>query len=528
LVPFSAVLFTDSTILSCSFSLIISVTIFSLTHSLTCLLTFSPPKISEVMFNRPKVLSSEPNGASPKRSPFTDIQNISPKADDKESKGLDNFDWNRKLNLKKADKKPKPKKKFVIQVADEKGNDENHSPNAKTAYSAFGRRASPQRRGRSSNKPEYKDADHFVDEDISISYEDSSPRYESKDVQHENLLRIAHQLSPQSQANSSTATTPSSIKGPPTDMVSPVYTPTFKARNSQLLVGSPLLNVTRREVEMSPQTPDLSEMSPSDQKTPPQDDDHSDSKSCPASKEEKSESYDDYHEHSEDNYGQQEQYNANYDFESAEYNYGEEYQGQDDQYQEYEEDSYPQDENTGFQITNQEYYADTYQDVAEEKQAEEDLYTAPPISLKALTPVKLRASVTVVTEESSTPVVKSKSLVDSPESTSSSLTNISTDIEVEQLFSKVRHNRIDDVRAILDGEMDVRTRDSNGNTLLHICAQNNLKKMANLVLDYGADINAENKKGITALDYCDNYHFDKLGDWFVQMGGDNGQANLRM
>mmetsp|Transcript_36368 Transcript_36368/g.67735 ORF Transcript_36368/g.67735 Transcript_36368/m.67735 type:complete len:476 (+) Transcript_36368:94-1521(+) len=475
------------------------------------------------MFNRPKVLS--PNGTSPKRSPFTDIQNLSPiPGEDKESKGLDNFDWNRKLNLKKT-AKARPKKKFVIEVAEEKNNSENYSPNSKTAYSAFGRSA-VRNRSLTSKKSDSKDTEQLTDEDISISYDESSPRYESKDIQHENLLRIAHQLSPSSQTLSSSHTTPNSVKGPPTDMVSPVYTPTFKARNgnTQLLVGSPLLNVSKREIEVSPQTPDLS-VSPSDQKTPPMDD-SSDSKSCATSKEDKDDSYGEEHGYTEDAYGHN-QYDANYDFNEEAYNEG----YTDEQYQYHEDYEYCHNENANeFQITNQEYYSDMHQEVAEEKCSNDDVYTTTShTSLKALTPVKLRASVTVVTEENPpTPQIEIKSNVDSPQSTSSSLTNFSTDIEVEQLFSKVRHNRIGDVKAILDRGVNPRTKDSNGNSLLHICAQNNLKKMASLVLEFGADINAENKKGITALDYCDNYHFDKLGDWFVQNGGDNGHANLRI
>jgi hypothetical protein len=287
------------------------------------------------------------------------------------------------------------------------------------------------------------------------------------------------------------------------------------------LVGSPLLNVSKREIEVSPQTPDLS-VSPSDQKTPPVDD-SSDSKSCATSKEDKDDSYGEDYGYTEDTYDHT-QYDANHDF-NEEAN-GEGYT--DERYQDHKDYEYDQNENINdFQITNQEYYSDMYPEVTEEKQCDDDVYTTTShTSLKALTPVKLRASVTVVTEEIP-PQVETKSLVDSPQSTSSSLTNFSTDIEIEQLFSKVRHNRIGDVKAILERGVNARMKDSNGNSLLHICAQNNLKKMASIVLEFGADINAENKKGITALDYCDNYHFDKLGDWFVQNGGDNSHANLR-
>ena len=58
--------------------------------------------------------------------------------------------------------------------------------------------------------------------------------------------------------------------------------------------------------------------------------------------------------------------------------------------------------------------------------------------------------------------------------------------------------------------------------MLHVCAQNNLKKMANLCIKNGCDLNAVNKKGMTPLDYCDMLKFDPLGEWMVAMGGENG------
>ncbi len=70
------------------------------------------------------------------------------------------------------------------------------------------------------------------------------------------------------------------------------------------------------------------------------------------------------------------------------------------------------------------------------------------------------------------------------------------------------------------------SQDRNGNTMLHICAQNNLIRMAEICIKHGCDINATNKKGLTPLDYCDSYSFNKLGDWFVAMGGENGHCSL--
>lgn len=475
------------------------------------------------MFNRPKVNVLSPHGASPKRLPFSDIQNISPHAEVSESKGLDNFDWNRKLNLKKVQQK----KKFVVEVAEDKGNDEN-SCSPSTTEAAFGRRrrTPPPPHGRLSRKNVSEVKDTEDEDDAYVSYQDSSPRYEEKDVQHENLLRIAHSLSPKS-SEAKAETSPSGVKGPPSSMVSPKQTP-LKSRTSQLLVGSPLLNVTKREIEMSPQTPDMS-VSPSDQKTPPEHSPspslslRSDSKdtSPPPRPQHKLSPHHRHHHYSEDAHDHQyDQYDANYDFSADECGgpYGE---GADEYTFDDCDDDEHDDQARGFEITSQEcYVCDSYHEAGEEKQAYDDesqhTTTTTTASLNALTPVRLRVTRTVeVTDDE----------VDSPLSTSSAIAD-HTDYDIEQLFSKVRHNRMDEVKVLLRQGTSARLKDSNGNSLLHICAQNNLRKMASLVLEHGADINAENKKGTTPLDYCDNYHFDQLGEWFVQNGGDNGHTNL--
>lgn len=70
-------------------------------------------------------------------------------------------------------------------------------------------------------------------------------------------------------------------------------------------------------------------------------------------------------------------------------------------------------------------------------------------------------------------------------------------------------------------------QDAHGNSLLHICAQNNLMKMSQVCVANGCRVNHRNKKGLTPLDYCDNYSFDKLGDWLVALGGENGHYSLK-
>jgi len=99
---------------------------------------------------------------------------------------------------------------------------------------------------------------------------------------------------------------------------------------------------------------------------------------------------------------------------------------------------------------------------------------------------------------------------------------------VDMLFSKVRHNHYDLVKSILDNktahneDFNKICVDNNGNTLLHICCQNNLKKMAMLVIQCGVFVNQKNNKGLTSLDYCDIYKFHALGDYIIEHGGEVG------
>lgn len=95
--------------------------------------------------------------------------------------------------------------------------------------------------------------------------------------------------------------------------------------------------------------------------------------------------------------------------------------------------------------------------------------------------------------------------------------------ELEVLFSRVRHNRYEYVAAVLDAGTAATVVDDNGNTLLHVCAQNNLKKMAALVIRNGCALSARNKKGFTPLDYCAMYSFYELRDWLLSMGASFGQ-----
>ena len=96
--------------------------------------------------------------------------------------------------------------------------------------------------------------------------------------------------------------------------------------------------------------------------------------------------------------------------------------------------------------------------------------------------------------------------------------------ETDQIiFSRVRHNRFEYVRSALDAGVSVRIVDDRGNSLLHVCAQNNLRKMAALVIRAGCPLNLRNKKGFTALDYCVKYSFFDMGDWLMKQGAYHGE-----
>ncbi|RHY24049.1 hypothetical protein DYB32_008993, partial [Aphanomyces invadans] len=60
------------------------------------------------------------------------------------------------------------------------------------------------------------------------------------------------------------------------------------------------------------------------------------------------------------------------------------------------------------------------------------------------------------------------------------------------VFSLVRHNRVDDVKTVLDNGLPVDITDENGNTLLIIACQNGLKRLTKELLRRGANINACN------------------------------------
>ena len=99
-------------------------------------------------------------------------------------------------------------------------------------------------------------------------------------------------------------------------------------------------------------------------------------------------------------------------------------------------------------------------------------------------------------------------------------------IDTEEIFSKVRHNRLEEVGDFLRSGVPLNLRDRFGNTMLAIACQNGLKRMSKLLLRRGADINATNHNGNTPLMFCFKYGFrDTLGQYLIAKGADSTMVN---
>lgn len=95
---------------------------------------------------------------------------------------------------------------------------------------------------------------------------------------------------------------------------------------------------------------------------------------------------------------------------------------------------------------------------------------------------------------------------------------------IESVFSKTRHNRVDEVLSELAQGFGLDTRDQFGNTLLHICAQNNHVKLAKKIFQVypHVGVSPRNLKLLTPLDYAEKYKFDKMQTLLVGLGAEHG------
>ena len=96
------------------------------------------------------------------------------------------------------------------------------------------------------------------------------------------------------------------------------------------------------------------------------------------------------------------------------------------------------------------------------------------------------------------------------------------------IFSAVRNGRVSEAQEILvynSAEFDVDTRDSFGNTVLIVAAQNNRKRVTKMCVRAGVPLDAQNKQGNTALHYCYGYGYFELGEYLVSKGADERVTN---
>jgi ankyrin repeat protein len=81
---------------------------------------------------------------------------------------------------------------------------------------------------------------------------------------------------------------------------------------------------------------------------------------------------------------------------------------------------------------------------------------------------------------------------------------------------------MNEVRVLLASKIFSSTSmDDKGNTLLIICARNNLRKMAHmLITKFNCPVNVENLDGKTALDYSEKFSFDKFSKLLLSYGAE--------
>ena len=94
------------------------------------------------------------------------------------------------------------------------------------------------------------------------------------------------------------------------------------------------------------------------------------------------------------------------------------------------------------------------------------------------------------------------------------------ELSTDDVFTKARANDVDAIHAILEADFDVGTQDENGNTLLHVAAQQVDIELCKLLVEkYSAPLDVQNKTGNTALHYALHYGAEtELGPYLIEKG----------
>ena len=84
------------------------------------------------------------------------------------------------------------------------------------------------------------------------------------------------------------------------------------------------------------------------------------------------------------------------------------------------------------------------------------------------------------------------------------------DVSSLDVFSLARHNRMKELKQIIDMGVDPNSKDKNGNTIMIVGAQNGNKAVIKLSLRNGGNLNLTNCMGNSALHYAKKYKYEKL------------------
>ena len=93
-------------------------------------------------------------------------------------------------------------------------------------------------------------------------------------------------------------------------------------------------------------------------------------------------------------------------------------------------------------------------------------------------------------------------------------------------FSKVRHGKKNDLVSMLDAGCPTDLKDSTGNTLLNVAAQNGQKSIIKALMRRGAALNTQNHNGQTPLHFCFTYGYEDLGKYLISKGADDTVQNF--
>lgn len=100
------------------------------------------------------------------------------------------------------------------------------------------------------------------------------------------------------------------------------------------------------------------------------------------------------------------------------------------------------------------------------------------------------------------------------------------DISSVDVFSLARHGRLTELRAVLQHGVDPNSKDSFGNTILMVGAQNGNKAVVKTALRNGALINLTNQMGNTALHFASEFKYGNLRKYLISKGADPDIMNI--